>query len=196
MLLAMRATTTATACLLPLLICGCGHAARMTLRQPFAPNAQRHMTLVSDRAYGDRREGRGVCLLEFPRPGARTSRDFLLYVDVPAANGEWEFDSGDPNGARGFLIQEVGDLRGKTMLKSGRVRLRSVWWSSTRRRIDLAATSEDGATIEVAGVLREAPSHMSGFKRRHSADIALLEAASGDVEHAADATGARLNTDE
>lgn len=166
----------------------------MTLHQPFAPNSQRDMTLVSDRAYGGRDEGRGVCLLEFPRPGTRTSRDFLLYVDLPAAQGEWEFDSADPDGARGFLIQEVGDLRGKTMLKSGRMRLRNVWWSSTRRRIDLRATSEDGATIDLAGVVREAPSQMSGFKRRYAADIALLDVASDNVEHAADATRSRLDT--
>ena len=132
------------------------------------------------------------CLLAFPLPGASAGpRDFLLYISTPADKGDFSVDREDARGVRGFLIQEVGELKGKTTIVSGQIRARSVWLKPHLHRLDLRLSCEDGTTIRGRAIVRDNREELRNFKHRHAADILLLEPAAQSTETLAPETTPR-----
>jgi len=185
--------TARTAALAALAICGCAAPASLTLRQPSAPTAEREIRLASDWAFyaqdGERRE----MLLAFPLPHARTGpRDFLLYLSAPADRDEVRIAAQDGGATYGFLIQEVGRMKGRTNLRSGAV---SIDTPLLRRRaldVEFDVTGEDGTRI--VGRARLAPDdrELRAFRDRFRADIEIARrgqptSAPADARTAADA---------
>ncbi|MBU0637707.1 MAG: hypothetical protein KKB50_02490 [Planctomycetes bacterium] len=156
-------------------VVGCAPRAELVLHQPFAATSQRELQLSSQCAFCDSEDSRRSCLLAFPLPGASDGpHDFLVYLDAPAAKGRIPIDATQPQSARGFLIQSVGRLAGKTVFSSGTIRCRKVWYAPRLYRFDLDVSCDDGSRI--TGTARVAPDEqpMRTFARTHAADIAAL----------------------
>ncbi|MFQ5805818.1 MAG: hypothetical protein ACE5I3_05140 [Phycisphaerae bacterium] len=112
------------------------------------------------------------CLLDFPLPGETAGpRDFHIYVMLPDAEGELVVAPDDPAGARGFLIQEVGRLRGKTEFTAGTLRCRRVFLQPRLRRLDLNVQCADGATIAGTAYVEISERELRKFEREFAADI-------------------------
>ncbi len=158
------------------LLSGCTASARATLEQEFAPAAQRRLTLASDWAFSAADGQQTRCLLAFPLPGAQDGpRDFLLYVRAPAGAGEVGVAGEQPGAARGFLIQRVGALRGKTLLRSGTLRITRDWPSRDRAWLRFQFVTDDGARITGDARTLDDPRELTQFEREHAGDIAALE---------------------
>ena len=171
------------------LLWGCSSSAKLELDQPFAPPSQQTLKLTSCWAFATRGGEGYACLLAFPRPGApATSRDFLVYVVAPTDQGEFAVA---PEGARGFLIQEVGRLGGKTPFAEGRVRLQPVWFRPHRRRLKLDVCCVDGTHVTGQALLQDSFEELSRFQRRYDADIVVLMSAGQDEARPAGATDSR-----
>ena len=131
-------------------------------------------------------------MLAFPLPGANEGpRDFLLYISAPADNGDFSIDSKDARAVRGFLIQEVGELKGKTIISSGQIQVRRVWLEPHLHRLDLRLRCEDDTTIQGRAIVRDNREELRNFKHRHAADILLLEPAAQSTETLAPETKTR-----
>lgn len=173
---------------------GCTHPAEMTLEQPFAPPAQRELRLTSEWSFTSSEEGRRECVLAFPLPGALDGpRDFLLYVALPDRPGTYSLGSEQPDAARGFLIQVPGQLRGKTVLKTGTVRLRREPLNRSRFRIDVDAHCTDTTRIRGSAALRGDPREVGAFRRRYAADVDSLVPASQPGSRPGDRTEPRAS---
>lgn len=156
-------------------LCGCGPHAQIVLDQPFAPPGQRHLRLAGDTACRAAAGGRQSCVLTFPLPGAeRGPRAFVLYLSAPDRCGDLAVDPADPAAVRGFLIQELGALAGRTDCIAGAVRCRPVWLRPDLRQLELDLRCADGTGIRGSAVLAEAPPAVQRIERQLAADIELL----------------------
>lgn len=165
------------ATLVALLVAGCQRQADITLSQPHAPPSQQQLKLISDGAYVAQREQERVCLLTFALPGSmRGPRAFVIYFCGPDADGRVRVDPQDAAGIRGFLIQEVGALAGRTDLVDGVVTFRSVPWQPERMEVELDVRCEDGTTIRGKALAESFPTEVRAFERQYAADVASLNA--------------------
>ncbi len=154
---------------------GCALRSEVVLKQPFAPSSQQELKLTSRWTFCASDAGRRNCLLAFPLPAAQDGpRDFLLYVSAPAGEGQFHVDPESSAGARGFFIQAVGDLKGKTTFTGGTIEVSGVWLRPGWRRLDLALRCDDGTEINGRAFLQEMPAEVQAFERRYAGDIALL----------------------
>lgn len=160
-----------------LVVCasGCARQSEVVLCQPFAPPSQQELRLTSRWAFSTVDSGRRNCLLAFPLPRAKDGpRDFLLYLSAPNDRGRFHVNPEHPASVRGFLVQAVGDLKGKTTLTDGTIAVRGVWLKPRWLRLDLALRCDDGAAISGRVFLQDAPAEVHSFERQYAADIALL----------------------
>ena len=160
---------------LPLLLAGCAPKIELVLRQPFAPPAQQNLRLTSDRGYhavtGDWR----TCVLTLPLPGAVDGpRAFVIYLSAPNAPGALPVAPESPQGVRGFLIQELGALAGRSDFVGGTLRCRSVFLAPRLRRLDLNLRTADGAELVGQATIEEAPREILAFEREFAGDVAQL----------------------
>lgn len=155
---------------------GCGHSVEISLRQPFAPTSQANLTLVGDSAFHAADGGRQRCLLTFRLPGAEKGpRAFLVYFAGPEGFGDLRVDPEDPDAVRGFLIQEIGQLAGRTGFVGGVIRCRKRWWKPGERRLELDVRCDDGTRIHGRADVREDARRVHAFEREFAADVAGME---------------------
>ena len=160
---------------------GCSRRAEVVLRQPFAPPSQQHMELKSRWAFSALTGGQRTCLLDFPLPRSDDGpRDFHIYLTFPDGGGELALARDEPDDARGFLIQEIGLLRGKTEFTDGTIRCRLVFLHARLRRLDLDVRCADGASISGRAYVEIDELEMRHFEREFAADVSALRP--GDVE--------------
>ena len=161
--------------LLPVALMGCRRDGKIDLHQSFAPPSQREMALRSPWSFSAAGSERQRYLLAFPRPGAeRGVRDFLVYIDAPDQRGRLDVDPLAADAVRGFLIQTVGRLKGKTAFASGTVRVRDVWFSPHLLRIDLDVRCADETHITGTAYVEAMAHEVQAFERRFAADIGRL----------------------
>jgi hypothetical protein len=154
---------------------GCAPRAEVRLLQPNAPPAQRNLSLVSDWAFYLDEGGRRLILLAFPLPGTRDGpRDFLVFLSAPQGEGEFAVAPDDPAAARGFLIQVVGQLKGKTLFESGPVRIRHRFLERARRELSLEVRCTDGTQLSGRALITPDPRELRAFQRRFAGDIQRL----------------------
>jgi hypothetical protein len=169
---------------------GCSRAASIVLHQPFAPPSQQDLKLTSRWAFSLAGMEHSRCLLDFPLPGAADGpRDFHVYLVLPESEGDLVVGPDAPDGARGFLIQEVGRLRGKTEFATGTVRCRGVFLQPRLRRLDLDVHCADGASIIGRAYVQSDERELRKFEREFAADVRNLSPAPD--EDAAGATPRR-----
>jgi hypothetical protein len=163
------------ACVGVVSVTGCGRQSRLALQQPFAPRSQQNVQLRSEWAYSDFDEGRQKFLLAFPLPGAEAGpRDFLIYLDCPDRIGDVEIGGGGRDAGRGFLIQAVGELAGRTHFSGGRVRIGKVFLAPRYRRLEVDLACTDGTRVFGTAFADRAAYEVRAFETRHAADIATL----------------------
>lgn len=152
---------------------GCAPMSRVTLHQPNAPRSQRRIDLSTDQVFvADRGERRHV-VVHLPLPGeADGPPAYHVYLDAP--QGRSIVHPTQAGLTRGFLIQTVGDRKGKSALRSGTLHEADVFWSPRTRRFVLDATTDDGTRIVAKLTARIAPSEVASFEQRRAADVALL----------------------
>jgi hypothetical protein len=164
---------------------GCTNHHQVFLLQDFAPPSQQRLALTSEVAAQADRGTQQTCVFTFPLPGAeRGPRAFVLYLRLPAGKGT--FGVG-PNGVGGFLVQEVGDLAGRTDITGGTVRAKGVWLRPSRRVLELDLTCSDGSAIRGkvtvtsdGGVVRALEQEFAADVRRLD-EVAELEESATDV---------------
>lgn len=179
-------------------LAGCGPHNELVLDQAFAPPFQQHMILASDWGYTDQNGERRRCLLAFPLPGSHAPdgpRDFLVYLSLPADKGEFEIDPNTPGAAHGFLIQKKGDLAGITYFSSGTVRVKSVWFRSEVKKIEIDVVCEDSSAVHGSALVRVAPSELTAFEQRYAADLDRLGKPSSQPSDGQAATEPRAGSD-
>lgn len=155
---------------------GCNSAQQIRLRQPAAPPAQQDLTLRSNWTFSRSGGNRCQCVLSFPLPGSLDGpRDFHVYVGFPGTPGKHLVDANDAGAARGFLIQLVGERKGKATFVSGSVRLRKSWLTLGRTMLDLSVNCSDGSVVSGSVRLFEKPEEVRAFARRYAADVAAVE---------------------
>jgi hypothetical protein len=160
-----------------LLLAGCAPSAEFVLHQPFAPPAQQILKLTCERAYHAAAGDRQTSVLAFPLPGAMEGpRAFVIYLSSPNRMGRVAVAPHDPQGARGFLIQELGALAGRSDFAEGTVRYRRVLLAPRMRQLDVDIRTQDGAGISGRAYLEESPPGVESFEREFSADVASLAA--------------------
>lgn len=155
---------------------GCAQRTTATLHQPFASSGQRELRLGDPQAYVRTESEQRVVVASFSRPGSTDgSRDFVLYFVTPAREGVLLADATPESKVRGFLIQMVGELRGKTGIVGGRLMVRAAPWPR-RDRYDLSLSllCEDGASIVGRIHARESSAETRRFERRFAGDVAEL----------------------
>lgn len=185
-----RRISTAVLLLLGSMLVGCSQKAGVVLHQPFAPPSQQHLELKSRWAFtAARPEGRS-CLLEFPVPhgDADDLRDFHIYLTLPGSDGELLVAPDAPGGVRGFLIQEVGLLRGKTELVAGTVRCRRVLLQPRLRRLDLNVQCADGSSITGQAYVGRDQRELRRFEREFANDVADLCPEGAEADETAETT--------
>lgn len=159
-----------------LTVTGCSSPEKIRLRQPSAPAAQQDLTLKSNWTFSRTSGNRRQCVLSFPLPGSLDGpRDFHVYVSIPDALAKHSVDANDPGAARGFLIQTVGERKGKATFATGSVRLRRSWLTLGKTRLDLAVVCADGSGISGSVELVDKPEEVRSFTRRYAADVAAIE---------------------
>ncbi|MBK8913282.1 MAG: hypothetical protein IPM64_01550 [Phycisphaerales bacterium] len=178
---------------------GCSQPAEISLIQPFAPTGQRILELTTETAYEIDRGGFRHVIATFPRPHDPDGpRDFVLYMEIqtdrlgaaPLPIPGWlkvlfpaqadsphgarcDAESGE-GGLRGFLVQRVGRLAGRTQFTSGFVVKDRNLTARDPRGLFLNVTCEDGTRITGRILPRSSGSEMAALLRRHAADIAAL----------------------
>lgn len=151
---------------------GCARTTDVVLHQTFAPPSQQHLKLVSPAGYFATDGAARTCVIEFPLPGAQQGpRAFVLYLRVPGDVGEYDVSAESSSAVRGFLVQEIGQLAGRTDLSAGTVRCRDVWLAPRRRTLGLAVECADGTVIEGTARLRLAPEAVRAFERAYRTDV-------------------------
>jgi hypothetical protein len=171
---------------------GCTRQNTVVLHQPFAPPPQQRLVLRSSWLFSAIQDERSRYLLAFPLPGATSGpRDFLLYLTLPNGPGTYCVAADGDDAARGFLVQAVGRLKGKTEFVGGQVRVDDVWLASGQRQIELDVHCADGTHITGQTRVRAADGELRAFERRYAADIAQLERARTPAEHDRHETAAR-----
>ena len=154
---------------------GCSRRAQVVLHQPFAPPSQQEIELESRWAFSAAAHGHRRCLLELPLPQNEDGpRDFRLYLTFADVSGVRSVAPDKPDGARGFLIQEVGRLSGRTEFTKGTIRFRRVLLQSRLRRLDLNLRCADGATITGKAYVETDDRELRRFEREFAADVNAL----------------------
>jgi hypothetical protein len=161
--------------------------AEIVLRQPFAPPSQQELKLASNSAFDTVADDRRIWLLAFPLPSQPDGpRDFHVYLSTPDGVDDFAADQGSQTAVRGFLIQEVGQLRGKTVVTGGRVRVSKPWYDPRRCVLDLNLACSDGTVIIGHARAEPVASEISAFERRYSGDVLALTAQENARDLAAD----------
>jgi hypothetical protein len=168
------------ACRLPLAsllaAAGCASNAELTVRQPFAPPSQQVLKLTGERAYYATSDHQQTSVLTFPLPGAVAGpRAFVLYLTGPNRSGTVGVAPDDPQSARGFLIQELGKLAGRSDFASGTLSYRDVPFRHRLRHLKVDLRTEDGAVITGAATLEESPKAVESIEREFAGDVASLQ---------------------
>jgi hypothetical protein len=175
----------------------------LTLSQPAAPRpGQREVKLNGGWLYYAPAGNRCRYLLGFPLPGATNGpRAFVIYLAAPNRTGALAAQPAAPSTAptetpadeavHGFLIQELGQLAGKTEFVSGSVTVRAVWLARDRRRLAFDLRCADNTHIGGEVEVREVQSELSMFERQFAADIALFMNATSQPANAAQPTATR-----
>jgi hypothetical protein len=154
---------------------GCARQAEVTLYQPFARGTQQHIKLSSDRAYHAVDGVQQSTVLEFALPHSVSGpRAFVLYLVGPEGGGTQSIAADDPAGLRGFFIQEVGRLAGRTDLVAGTVQYHHVLFAPQWHSLSIDLRCDDGTEIRGQAWLREAPAEVHNIERDYAADIAQL----------------------
>jgi len=154
---------------------GCGGKADIVLHQPFAPPTQQDMRLVSDRAFCRRGPAEETCALTFGLPGHKGGvRAFVLYVTGPSDLKPPRVASDEQGAVRGFLIQEVGNLAGRTDFVAGEVRCRKLFLRKRLWQLDFDVRCEDGTRITGRARVGEDPRAVRAIERAFAADISSL----------------------
>ncbi len=162
---------------------GCARKGEILLRQPFAPPSQQNVRLVTDWAYHAVNGDRQTCLLAFSLPGAlRGPRAYVIYLNAPDQAGQVTVTRDEPDAARGFLVQEIGALAGRTDFVEGTVRCRNVWPARGWRQLDLDIGCEDGTQISGRAMVQSVPTEVQAFERQYAADISRLSPESQPAE--------------
>lgn len=179
----IRLTLIVLATVLAILSAGCGPQAKLVLIQPNAPQAQQVLRLTSDWAFSDTADGRQQLLLDFPLPQSVAGpRDFRVFLAVPERAGVTTIDLEHLDAARGFLIQEVGRLRGKTVFSGGTVELKAPSLGSSEWTVIVDVHCEDGTRVVGKAKLRPEKQELNTFRTAHAADIQLLSPQSQPTE--------------
>lgn len=145
------------------------------LEQPFAPPSQRLLQLTPEVAVIADRDAESACLLTFGLPGARAGpRAYAAYFRFAPRGGD-QLISGRGGGARGFLIQEVGELRGKSAFTSGTLRFTPRDWMHPAAALKLNASAADGTSLGGRVQLTFEEGTLRSFERRYAGDIAALQ---------------------
>lgn len=153
---------------------GCSRQAHLSLQQPAAPAYLRSVELTSDWAFYHAGGSRMAVLLSFPLPGVSDGpRDFHVYLELPDREGEIAAGPA-PDGVTGFLIQEVGTLKGKAAIAGGRVRVKRPWTDPETRQIELDLRCTDETLVLGTACARPSASEIAAFERKRGADIAAL----------------------
>lgn len=159
---------------------GCAPKAEVVLHQPFAPPSQQELKLASKWAFEAAAGGRRIWLLAFPLPSSPDGpRDFHLYLSTPDVDRgflgqDFVVDQSSSSGVRGFFIQEVGQLRGKTQVAAGQVRVSRSWLDWHRRLLEVNLACNDGTKIIGRALADPLASEIAAFERRYSGDVAAL----------------------
>ncbi len=157
------------------LLTGCARKAEFTLRQPFAPPAQRNLKLLSDSSFYAVADDRATYAFSFPLPGSEAGpRAFVVYLSAPTRPPKVAADPADPLGVRGFLIQEVGALAGRCDFVRGTLEARTVPLAPRFRRLRLRLQTEDGAELAGQAVVEGLPRAVQTLEREFPADVASL----------------------
>jgi hypothetical protein len=157
----------------------------LSLEQPSAPAAQRELHLESKWGFSKLESGGRSTLLAFPLPGAEDGpRDFLVYLRTPDVAGDVTIDPAAESAGRGFLIQTVGLLRGKTLLQSGTVRFEKLFAQRDRLRLIIDVQTSDASRIRGVAYISTDPAEVTQFQRRYARDVALLTSADGEPSNA------------
>jgi hypothetical protein len=148
-------------------VAGCGGGPTITLRQEFAPPTQRTIELAAQEAWLRLGESGVALAAAFPLPGSINGpRAYALYVRTG--------QSTTGSGTRGFLIQEIGRLAGRTDIVRGTVTVEPVALRSGLHDVDVVLICDDGS--EVRGRLRARvdSARVAEFEREFAADVADL----------------------
>ena len=171
---------------------GCRTSERILVSQPFAPPSQAELALTPSGAYFEDAGARRRVLLEFPLPGARSGFPaFHVYLDVPRDADIAEIDRIDPVAARGFFIQEVGQLRGKSVFSRGEIRSASILFVRDAHRMTLELADTAGMRITGRARVERNEPLVRQFRLRHAADVALLASAATSQPTTDPATASR-----
>lgn len=173
-------------------LAACAPRATLTLDQPHAPLSQQRMELSSAWGYTLSGGGTREVLLDFPLPGRKDGpRDFRFFLQLPDGQPVARADRADPSAARGFFVQEVGRMRGKTEFTGGTVRTSAVFLQPGRRRIDIQLECDDGTRITGRAFVEENADELRAFRRRFAADVLALHAESQPAQASAAPTASR-----
>ena len=167
-----------------LLISGCASPQRLVLEQPFAPAAQRVLELEPRSATIAEIGGRCVCAADFPLPGSKDGPvAFTIYVESAAKTGAKALDD-----ARGFLIQHVGALAGKSEVVAGAANCSARLLDSATEAVALDVRFADGARLSGDLIARRDEPTVRMLQRRYRPDIAALQRSTSAVAAAAEST--------
>lgn len=116
------------------------------------------------------------CFVTFALPGSKSGpRAFVLYVAAPADADVSRVRPADATAARGFLIQEVGDLAGRTDFVAGTIEwTRS--WLTRKPRMRLDVRCDDGTEIRGTLSVRPDDAALRTLTHEFAADIRALRA--------------------
>jgi hypothetical protein len=155
---------------------GCAQRSTVTLYQSFAPPGQQELRLADPRVHVRSEPGHRVIVASFSRPGSVDgSRDFVLYLVAPPREGVLLAGATPESSVRGFLIQTVGTLRGKTGVTDGRLSIRSMPWPRRERyELSFSLFCEDGASIVGRLTAQESVAEAQRFERCFAADTSEL----------------------
>ncbi len=171
---------------------GCSRHAEIVLHQPFAPPSQQNITLKSRWAFSSADSQHRGYLLEFPLPGGNEGpRDFHIYMTASDLEGERTIVPEDPDAPRGFLIQDVGRLRGKTEFTAGTIRCRRLLLRPRLRRLDLDVRCADGTSISGKAYVEIDARELGRFEHEFAADINELRPGEGESDEPAETTTPR-----
>lgn len=152
---------------------GCATERRVLLTQEFAPAAQKVLYLDEPRAFFAEQDASRTLAASFPLPGSSAGPTaYVLLARGPAGVDEWTIGA---DGARGFLIQELGTLRGKSMLASGTIRFSSALFKPGWRDVDVALRCVDGAELNGDFNAQRSAPDTAAVARRYRADAELLD---------------------
>lgn len=165
-----------------LLLTGCAypsmpklHRATLTLHQPFAPAAQQKLTLQSDHACCSTEGDEQLATLSFALPGAVDGpRAFVIYLSAPIGTRPHQVVPQERSSARGFIIQEVGKLAGRSDFADGTVRISDAFFRPRARHLELDVRTADGARLVGSATLEFDARQVAAIRREFAADIATL----------------------